>query len=345
MSTTHRRSFLALAGLGCLGLIARNKLADTDTDTEPTKTPRDSAPSIPTLDEGVVVEFADFTQSPTAGLALGAQSLTARGATYEMTAHSSTKAGLVAAIPRGTSNPYRLLAFGGEDADSAAPGIEVSGFRLRGTEQGHTYGGVRIGHSTHARLHDFHVSGIPGSAAGPPGETFSVAAWHADDLVVERVSVDGRDSGGRPVAATLFGLNDCARAVVRDCEGHHAAHGMGIAVWQCTDITVEDVDLRSCRHPVNFEQHRGGYIRLTRLDMRNQIDRGPHVTVNSNLASSQVIITDPMLDSWPLLVGVSSAPYIGQLQMQQVSDVQLVVDGKDVTHDPSYLRCGQVWQS
>ena len=66
------------------------------------------------------------------------------------------------------------------------------------------------------------------------------------------------DADGRPVAATLFGLNDCARTVVRDCEGHHAAHGMGIAVWQCTDTALEDLDLRDCRHPVNFEQHRGG---------------------------------------------------------------------------------------
>lgn len=343
MSTTHRRSFLALAGLGCLGLIARNKLADADSDV--TKTPSDSAPSIPTVDGGVVVEFADFAQFPTAGLALGARSLTARGATYEMTPRSSTKAELIAAIPPGSTNPYRLLAVGGNDPQSSAADLDVSGFNLNGTDQGHTYGGVRIGYSRSARLHDFVVTGIPGNAAGPPGETFSVAAWHADDLVIERVSVDGRDADGRPVAATLFGLNDCARTVVRHCEGHHAAHGMGIAVWQCTDTALEDLDLRDCRHPVNFEQHRGGYIRLTRLDMRGQVDRGPHVTVNSNLASSQVVITDPRLDSWPLLVGVSSAPYFGLPQVQKVSDVQLFVDGQDVTHDPSYLRCGQVWES
>lgn len=337
VSTIHRRSFLALAGLGCLGLIAHSKLADA----EVTKPPRVS--SMPTVDEGAVVEFADFTQFPTAGLALGNRSLTAAGATYEMTPHSSTKAGVIAALPQGSTNPYRLLAVGGNGAASSTPDLDVSGFTLNGTDQGHSYGGVRIGYSKAAKLHDFFVTGIPGNAAGPPGETFSVAAWHADDLVIERVAVDGRDDGGRPVAATLFGLNDCARTVVRDCEGHHAAYGMGIAVWQCTDTTLEDLDLRSCRHPVNFEQHRGGYIRLTRLDLRDQLDGGPHVTVNSNLASSQVVITDPKVDSWPLRVGVSFAPYFGLPQVQRVSDVQLIVAGKDVTHDPFYLRCGQVW--
>lgn len=339
MSTTHRRSFLALAGLGCLGLIARNRLADGGIADPPS----DTVPRIPSADKGVMVEFADFAQFPTAGLALGSRSLAARGATYEMTPHSSTKADIIAAIPHGSSNPFRLLALGGDNANSSATDLDVSGFTLNGTDQGHSYGGIRVGYSRAANLHDFRVTGIPGDAAGPPGETFSVAAWHADDLVIERVSVDGRDADGRPVAATLFGLNDCARAVVRDCEGHHAAHGMGIAVWQCTDTTLVDLDLRACRHPVNVEQHRGGYIRLTRLDMRGQVNRGPHVTVNSNLASSQVVITDPRLDSWPLLVGVSSAPYFGLPQVQRVSDVQLFVDGKDVTHDPSYLRCGQVW--
>ena len=158
------------------------------------------------------------------------------------------------------------------------------------------------------------------------------------------MEIDGRDETGKPVAATLYGLNNTDGATLRRIKGNYAAFGMGCANWQCKGaIVYEDVGFTSCRHPVNFEQQLGGSIRLTRIDMRGQTDAGPHVTVNSNVASVPVLIEDPVVDKWPLRVGVSSAAYIGKPQLQKVSDVRLVVNGKDVTADPAYLRCGQVW--
>jgi hypothetical protein len=256
---------------------------------------------------------------------------------------SSTKAGVIARIPKGQSNPYRLLAFGGDGPPTSAKNLNIGGFSVEGTDQGHSYGGLRVGYSTGAHLHDLAVKGIPGHAPGPPGETFSVATYRSDGALIERVRADGRNAAGKPVAATLFGINSSTGTTIRDCVANYAAFGMALAVWDSKDTTVADFDARYSRHPINFEQARPGFIKLIRVDMRGQTDSGPNITVNSNLGSSKVTIVDPKVDKWPLRVGVSPRPYIGKPQLQKVSDVTLIVNGKDVTDDRSKLAVGQVW--
>jgi hypothetical protein len=291
-----------------------------------------------------LIQFSDFRQSHTAASDFRGRSLAGNGrTTYRMAPHTSTRGQEIAGIPKGKSNPYRLLAFGGDGPPSAAKNLGISGFSVRGTDQGHSYGGLRVGYSQSAHLHDFTVKGIPGHAPGPPGETFSVATYHSDQALMERIKVDGRNDAGKPVAATLFGINSSVGTVIRNCVANYAAYGMALAVWDSKDTTVTDFDARYSRHPINFEQAHPGFIRLTRVDMRGQTDGGPNITVNSNLGSSKVTIIDPKVDRWPLRVGVSKANYIGKPQLQKASDVTLIINGKNVTGDKSKLAVGQVW--
>jgi hypothetical protein len=262
---------------------------------------------------------------------------------YRMPPRTSDHLAHIRSIDQGQPIGHFLMQSVGT-ASARLQSPEIAGFTLVGTDQGHDYNGIRTAYADSPHVHDLEIIGIPGTAAGPPGETFSLATYEVRNLLVEDVDIDGRDASGEGVAATLYGLNNTDGATLRRITGHYATYGMGCANWQCTgEIVYEDVDFTNCRHPVNFEQQLGGSIRLTRVDMRGQTDSGPHITVNSNVASVPVLIEDPVIDQWPLRVGVSSADYLEAPQLQKVSDVQLVVGGRQVTADPTYLQCGQVW--
>lgn len=285
----------------------------------------------------IPIYFADFTQNAkTSGLFIPAQ---AANVAYSMVAKSSTKAATVAALAAGATNQYTLVSLGGNDATQTLPGINLGPFDLIGTDQGHLYNGLRVGYSVGAQLHDINITGVPGSASSPPGETFGISLWHCSGAEANRVKVLGAGVG-----ATLIGLNSSTDAFLTNCVANGSVYGFGLACWQTKDIQVIDFDARANRRALNFERC-SGTIFLTRVDMRGQTTTGPHITVNSDQASAKVTITDPQVDAWPLRVGVivGSALYLGKPQLQKVSDVQLVVGGKDVTADPKYLACGNVW--
>ena len=80
-----------------------------------------------------------------------------------------------------------------------------------------------------------------------------MATYRSDGALIERVRADGRNAAGKPVAATLFGINS-STDTIRDCVANYAAFGMALAVWDSKDTTVVDFNARYSRHPINFEQ-------------------------------------------------------------------------------------------
>lgn len=293
-----------------------------------------------------LIEFIDFSKQKS-GMFTGQNSLVGPGVayrTYRMKPGSSTKASLVP-TKKPYLNPYRLIRVGSFSSSTVYTGLEVGGFTLAGTNQGHLYGGLLVGYSWGTRIHDLRITGIPGNSYTPPGETFSLALYHANGARLYRVGIDGRDATGTPVAATLFGINDCNDVVLTSCWGHHARYGMGISVWDSSNITLNGMDLRNCRHPINFENAHSGLMRIVSPDMRGQTDTGPQITVNSNIASTKVVISDPRVDSWPLRVGVdvSGRLYQGKPQLQRVQDISVYIAGVNVTGDRSKVRIGNVW--
>lgn len=289
-----------------------------------------------------IVEFSDFAElnyAPLATTSVGKllpAVVVGKGVDrtiYRMKPGSSTKA---SKVPTSGTNPFTLLRVGGNDSAHVVTGIDLGGFTLQGTDQGHLFNGLMIGYSTGARLHDVAAHAIPGSSNEPPGETFTVNLWHANGALLERVVLTGDG-----VAASLFGINNLVGVTLTNCKATGAVYGMGFTGWKSSDITLTDCDLSGNRRPLNFEQC-GGSINLTRVDMR-RAGHLPHVTVNGNLSSAKVTITDPKVDAWPIKVGVSSQPYQGLPQLQKVSDVRLIVAGKDVSADKTMLACGDVW--
>lgn len=289
-----------------------------------------------------VIEFKDFAvqscgiYSPTKGLVGEGVAAT----TYRMKPMTSTKT--APTTPWSTNQNY-LMHFGGLSASAIAAGIEVAGFTLQGTDQGHLYGGIRVGYSTGAKVHDLLITAIPGSSYSPPGETFSLSGWHANGWRVTNVKIDGRDAAGKPIAASLFATNSQDDVVFENIVGNYTNVAIGLTLWDSSNVTVRGADLRFNRCAVNCEQAHPGLMQFIDCDMRGQTEpNNPHMTVSGNKGSTKYVVTDPVVDKWPLRVGVRPT-YDGVPSTQAVSDVRLIVGGKDVTSDPKYLMVGNIW--
>ena len=265
---------------------------------------------------------------------------TADAIVYRLATRSSTKSDATA----GPTDPYYVMRFGGNDASEVPAGLKIAGFTINGTNQGHVYGGLFVGYSRGAQVSNLVIRAIPGTSSAPPGETFSLAGWHANGMRVSNVCIDGRDGGGRPVAASLFATNSQNDVVFRDIVGQYSASGFGLTLWNSSNVTVRNADLRFNRRAINCEQPHPGLMQFINCDLRGQLDQtDPHLTFSGTRGSTKVIIRDPKVDRWPLRVGVAQPNYQGGAETQRVSDIQLIVGGRDVTADSDYLMAGQVW--
>lgn len=293
------------------------------------------------------VSFSNFNASNN-GLTLANGVTDGGGATYSMVPNSSTKAAYANGLTTPTPNPLTLLATGGNDGAHIYTGIDVKNMTIQGTTQGHLYNGLRVGYSTNARVRDVTINDIPGNSGAPPGETFSLNIWHATGILVERVHVEGGSK-----AASLFGLNNTVGVTINNCFGQHNIAGTSLTSWKCGDVHVTDFDARNCRRPFNIENPVGDHT-YTRIDMRGAVD-GPHITCNSQgsaigIADSiKLKIVDPIVSNLPLRIGVisgaanTSTAYNGDFQTQLISDVQVIMNGVDVSADHSKVLIGNQW--
>jgi hypothetical protein len=160
---------------------------------------------------------------------------------------------------------------------------------------------------------------------------------------VSNVKIDARDSSGKAVGASLFACSSVNDAVFENITANYTTTGFGLTLWDSSNIVVRNADLRFNRRAINSEQAHPGVMQFINCDMRGQVDTSnPHMTCSGTRGSTKYVITDPVVDKWPLRVGVAPT-YNGAASTQKVSDVQLIVGGKDVTADPKYLICGAVW--
>jgi len=300
-----------------------------------------------TADFSTLVQFSDFNATTKSGLVLP-NVLNGNGNVYQMRPMTSTVAAIVNALVVPQTNPYRLLNVGGGDSAHVVTGIDLSNFVLQGTSQGHNYNGLMVGYSTGAHLYDLSIFAIPGDSGAPPGETFSLNLWHANTSLIERVHIDGKG-----IAASLFGLNNTIGVTVRNSSGNNSRAGTSLTSYKCGNVVVQDYDARYCQRPFNIERAAGDHT-YTRCDMRNAVNR-PHITCNTDgpadglPASVKVTIIDPIVDAFPVRVGVLvpatgvNATYMGSPQTQKPSDVSLIINGVNVSSDPTKLLCGNVW--
>ncbi len=293
-----------------------------------------SGPDIKTL--------TDFSQQ-SAGLFLGSGQLLGNGVDrtiYRLPTDTSTKTD-----PSTGTNQLKLIRSGGLSSGSAAA-VDLGGFTVEGTDQAPTlngYGGIVVGYGTGSKIHDVKVTGIPGYASRPPGETFALALFHSDSASLRNVTLDGeRTSDGAKVGATLLGYNYTTGAhTITNLKANHAEYGFGLAMFQAAGSYTFNggCDFSDNRKAINIEQSIGGTVyNFDGCDFRGT-SGAPYVAqVTSINSSSQVYFRDPVVDSWPLKVNCYSSAALSGANKQLDSDIHLIIHGVDVSNDPTKLQ-------
>ncbi len=206
----------------------------------------------------------------------------------------------------------------------------VGGFTLAGTEQGHTYNGLRIERSTDARVTDLHVTGIRGDMDRPPGETFGVNDFKTVGSQYSHVEVDGAGVG-----AAGFAANGSKDITVCASSSHDNPVSMGFAFWSVEDITLIDCTaVRNGFTGFNFERVSGDVVLKNPVAQDNRWD----MRVVSDLGSAKYTIIDPDLSRtqepgrWTVEL---PSTYWKHPSLQKRSDIRLIVDGRE---RPDLLR-------
>ena len=302
-----------------------------------TAAPSASATATPGLNT-----LTDFTQQ-SAGLFLASGQLLGDGVDrtiYRPSAHTSTKR-----APSTGTNQLKLIRAGGLSSGNPTA-VDIGGFTVEGTDQLpslQAYGGIVVGYGTGSRVHDVKVTGIPGYASRPPGETFSLALFHADAATLTNVTLDGyRTSDGAQVAATLLGYNYTTGVHrITNLKANHALYGFGLAMFQASGTYTFDggCDLSDNRKAINIEQSIGGTVyNFDGCDFRGTTGAPYVAQVTSINSSSQVYFRDPVVDSWPLKVNCYSPSALSGANKQLDSDIHLIIHGVDVSNDPTKLQ-------
>jgi hypothetical protein len=262
-----------------------------------------------------VFRFSDFG-SDLLGLDLTGR-LTGAGSgstTIEMTPNSSSKRSRVP-TKHWTTNQLSLV--------KVSDASEISGFTLKGTDQGHLYNGLRVSRSTNPRISDVRVLSIPGGDDIPPGETFGINDYRTDGATYSNVEVDGSSISG-----AAFGTNDSNDVTVSGSSFHDAGHSNGATFWQTRNVTVRNttsVDNKDAAF--NFERVSGTVV-LDHVTMRG--NRLSDLRIDSDQSSATYRIIDPVLDGKKLTI-VMTPRYMGHANVQRKSDVHVIVGGVDRT--------------
>ena len=242
--------------------------------------------------------------------------------TLELEPDSSSRA---AAVPKVEYevNPLNVLR-----VSSAKP--VVGGFTLAGTDQGHTYNGLRLERSTGAQVTDVHVTGIRGDMDRPPGETFGINDFKTVGSQYSHIEVDG--SG---VGAAGFAANGSQDITVCASSSHDNPVSMGFAFWSVKNITLIDCTATDNGFTgFNFERVSGDVVLKNPVAKNNRWD----MRVVSDLGSAKYTIIDPDLSHtqvpgmWTVEV---PSTYWQKPSLQKRQDITLIVDGKQ---RPDLLR-------
>lgn len=242
---------------------------------------------------------------------------TGTGSMLRMVPRSSTKAGAVP-TSAGSTNQLYLMAL---DRD----GVQVEGFTLEGTDQGHLYNGVRMHQIDNGRFKNLKlVNTAPGDSYLPPGETFAINDFRGSNNTFTNVEIDGAGRG-----ASAFGANSSYGGTWTDVSVHDNPHSAAIALWQTTG-TQELVRFTSARNrtAVNLERVQGTVnIRQPTIQSSGAQD----VYVGNDWGSTKVNIYDPILPAGAKIRVYYPAQEMGNKNQQLKSDVRVFRNGVDVT--------------
>ena len=232
-----------------------------------------------------------------------------------MTPHTSTHEDDVPTAPF-TTNPLNLLT-------STGGSPQLGGFTLQATPQGHLYNGLRIGQATGARASDITVTGVPGNANYPPGETFAINDWRTLGSVWTHITVDGAGIG-----AAGFGANSSRDLTIRNSAFTGLRYSVGLALWQTNGITLDHISVLGNRAGINFERASGPIvIRDSTFANNDKYD----LQFMTDRPGGQVTIVDPVLAPEQRLRVHLPARYQGRANGQDRDAIRVLIDGVDRT--------------
>lgn len=288
----------------------------------------------------VVNTFTGFNAPNNAGIYQAGGSFLGAGSAstiYQMVPNTANKTNATS----GTTQ-WRMLRFGGFGSGSIATDLHVGKLTMNGTEQGCWYHGVSVGYSQGAIIEDLVVTGARGGSTGPPGETFHLELWHAEGAQLSNIVLDGKDAAtGASVGATGLQVQ-CRSVTANNVIVRNMDISMALALWEGQDGSFTDCTF-SGRKPVNAEQCTTGTMTFTRCTFAKSSAYPVHMSFNSAQGSTKVMIYDPVVDAWPLKVGIYPGPLNawglkGATQTQKTTDVHLFIGGVEVTSDATKLK-------
>ena len=236
-----------------------------------------------------------------------------RDTIIRMQAHTSTYAKTVPAQGTGETNQLYIMRMN----NGTAPQI-LSDFWLQGTDQGHLYNGIMVGESKpNTTVQNILITGIPGDAGFPPGETFGLNWWRGSDSITRDIEVDGHAvtgnsyagrSVGAVVGASPIGYNSHDGAKLYNAFTHDSNVGMP-TFWQSNN--AETWNLQSIRNAIGINHERSFNIIHHDPVMYGSKDRS-HIQFMSDRGDGNLTIIGAMTDTWispsesgPIGVGVN----------------------------------------
>lgn len=213
--------------------------------------------------------------------------------------NSSTFASSVPAQSTGATNQLYIMRMN----NGKQPQI-LSDFWLQGTDQGHLYNGLMVGESKPGTtVSKLLITGVPGDAGFPPGETFGLNWWRGSDSITRDIEVDGhRVTGntyaarvtGAVVGASPIGYNNHDGAKLYNAYTHDSNVGMP-TFWQSNN--AQTWNLQSIRNATGINHERSFNIVHNSPVIYGSVKR-THIQFMSDQGNGNLTIIGAKTDTW-----------------------------------------------
>lgn len=222
-------------------------------------------------------------------------------------------------IPKqGTGQTNQLYVVRMNNGAEAGTGAQtLSDLWIQGTEQGHLYNGLMVGKAADgSTVKNLLITGIPGDAGSPPGETFGLNWWRTNQSVTQKIEVDGyRWTGdsyatrvkGEKVGSSPIGYNSADDAKLYDAYTHDSKTGMP-TFWQSN--RAETWNLQSINNNAGINHEESFDIVHHQPVITGSANR-QHISFMSQRGDGKLTVIGATVDGW---TGTKVAGPIGKGQ-------------------------------
>jgi len=213
---------------------------------------------------------------------------------------------------------------------------------FQGTEQGHLYNGIMVGKATPGtEVKNILVTGIPGDAGSPPGETFGINWWQTNGGITRDVEVDGyRWTGdtyenrvkGAKVGSSPIGWNSADNAKLYNAYTHDSKTGMP-TFWQSNNAETWNLQSIGNGAGINHEESFG--IIHHQPVIHGSANKN-HISFMSQRGDGALTVIGATTDTWTG-VGVAPGPIGKGAKMLVLTPNNYGSDGNKIVTRPTIV--------